>query len=228
MLPPPWLAVAAAATTPSKITIEMVSDVVCPYCYIGLHRLQKALAATSSHADQVEIKFTPFILRRHLPKEGVAKHEVFRRQFGDASRGARMLAQVEATAAADGLTFNLTNQRAGNSEDAHRLLLWSGTHVMNLSHSMMRAYNEEQGWLGDHAVLLSTVQRTTGLDADEAARVLADPTAHAEELEAGLRRAHELGVTGVPAYFVNGQLLGSGALSEGALRSVIEHSCAAT
>lgn len=255
ILPAPWFSVAAAGVagvSDARVKIEMVADVVCPYCYIGLVRLRKALAATT-HATNVEVRYTPFILRRHLPKEGVPKHEVFRQQFGDDTRGERVLAQVVATAAEDGLLFNLTAQRAGNSEDAHRLLLWSGAQTLTLMENMEKIYNEEQGWLGDHDVLLRAVGRTSGLDVDEAAKVLADPSAYAREhvgttsnisgkgvlptmavqiahdrLESGLMRSQSLGVTGVPTFFVNGQLLGSGALSEAALRTVVDQICSTT
>ena len=230
-LPPPWLGIAAAASTaPSKVTIEMVADVVCPYCHIGLNRLTRALEASGTYAAMVDVRYTPFILRRHLPKEGVAKRDVFEQQFGDPSRGDRMLAQVVDTAAEDGLNFDLTGQRAGNSEDAHRLLLWADSvdrnSTLTLFESMVRAYNQERGWLGDHTILRRAVERS-GLSVSAADTVLAEPSAFATELEAGLERARALGVTGVPAFFVNGQLLGTGALSEGALRSVIEHTCAA-
>lgn len=224
-LPPPWLGLAAAGAMSNPIRIEMVADIVCPYCYIGLMRLQRAIAGSTTPTN-VQVTFTPFILRRHLPKEGIPKEEVFRQQYGSDAHGAQVLAQVCATAADDGMEFNLTGQRAGNSEDAHRLLLWAGPRVLPLFESMGKAYNEEQFWLGDHANLMAAVRRTSGLDVDEAAAVLADPSAYADELDAGLRRAHELGVTGVPAFFVNGALLGTGALSEGALRSVIEQICA--
>ena len=115
----------------------------------------------------MEIEYTPFILRRHLPKEGVDKHEVcephlprfllnialpasehsqlnsqlhfplrgqlpstevFVRQFGSAERADAVMAGVKNAAAADGLCFDLRGQRAGNSEDAHRLLLWARAH----------------------------------------------------------------------------------------------------
>ena len=105
----------------SRVQIEMVADVVCPYCYIGLDRLHRALATVPDTA--VDVTYTPFILRRHLPKTGVLKLDVFRQQFGDAAQGERVLAQVQAAAAANGLCFDNVDQRAGNSEDAHRLLL---------------------------------------------------------------------------------------------------------
>ena len=81
---------------PPAVRIEMVADVVCPYCHIGLVRLRKAIAM--AHGANVEIQYTPFILRRHLPKEGVSKREVFRQQFGgNEAHGDRVVAQVKCT-----------------------------------------------------------------------------------------------------------------------------------
>ena len=215
-----------AATAPmARVQVEMVADVVCPYCYIGLERLQKALAALPDPA--VEIKYTPFILRRHLPKAGVLKTDVFRQQFGNSQKGEQVLANVQATAAGDGLCFDSTGQRAGNSEDAHRLLLWAGPRQLQLFEEMVKAYNCERGWLGDHAVLLDAVKRVEGLDAAEAQAVLADDRAFAPELESGLQRSASLGVHGVPAFFVNGQPLGSGAPSVEALTQILGQRCAA-
>jgi predicted DsbA family dithiol-disulfide isomerase len=217
----PYLSLGVAAV--ARVQIEMVADVVCPYCYIGLHRLQQAVAESG---QQVDLVYTPFVLRRSLPKEGVPKVDVFRRQFGSDAQGQRVLSQVAATAAADGLCFDLEGQRAGNSEDAHRLLLWasdvaSTAQTIDLFESMVRAYNCERGWLGDHEVLMRAVSRVQGLDGDAARAVLADESAYATELEAGLRRSSELGVRGVPAFFVDGRPLGSGALPAAELRSAI-------
>jgi len=119
------------------------------------------------------------------------------------------------------------DQRAGNSEDAHRLLLWAGPRQLQLFEQMVRAYNCERGWLGDHAVLLAAVQRVDGLDTAAAQAVLANERAFAPELEAGLQRSASLGVHGVPAFFINGQPLGSGAPSVDALRQAITQSCTA-
>ena len=120
----------------TAVRVEMVADVVCPYCHIGLVRLRKAIAMAGA---KVDIQYTPFILRRHLPKEGVGKREVFRQQFGNDAHGERVIQQVKATALQSGLQFNLSEQRAGNSEDAHRLLLWSGPRALDLFESMAMA-----------------------------------------------------------------------------------------
>lgn len=198
----------------------MVADVVCPYCYIGLTRLQRAIAATA-HTTPIDVSYIPFILQPHLPKSGVPKLEVLRQELKSEARAKRIMAQVGATAALDGLQFNVHGQRAGNSADAHRLLLWAGARMQSLFEAMAKAYNEQEEWLGDYDVLMRAVNRA-GLCVDEASTVLLDPSAYADELEAGLRQAQELGVTSVPAFFVNEHLLGTGALSEGAIRAVIQ------
>ena len=223
-LPAPWLSIAAVGAS-QPVIVEMVADVVCPYCHIGLKRLERAIAATS-HAANIHVRYTPFILRRHLPKEGVPKREVFREQFGSYDKAERVISQVVETASEDGLVFNLTTQMAGNSEDAHRLMMWAGPKAVTLFEDLAKAYNQEQLWVGDHDVLVRSASRSN-LDREAAGKMLADPSAYQDELEAGLRRARSLGVTSVPAFFVNGVLLGTGALSEGALRSVLEHTCAA-
>merc|ERR1712039_177485 len=102
-------------------------------------------------------------------------------------------------------------QRAGNSEDAHRLLLWARTFgkEMELFESMVKAYNCEQGWLGDHEVLTRCAV-SVGLPKEEAKEVLADDSATSfDALEAGLQRSERLGVSGVPFFVVdNSQTVG--------------------
>ena len=206
-LPPPWRGIATKSN--GVVTIEFVADVACPYCHIGLKRLQRAVATVPMAT--IDVIYTPFILHDDSCREGVAKHE-------------RTLAQAAATAAEDGLALNLAGQRLCNSKDGHRLLLWSGARALELFEAMATEYNQEQGWLGDHDVLARAVARCE-LDVDGAREMLADASAFQAELDSGLMRAKMLGVSSVPSFFVNGSLLGSGALSQAAIRSVIEHVC---
>lgn len=199
-----------------KIRVEMVADVVCPYCYIGLHRLQKAIRMSNQIGLPVDIEvvYSPFILRRQLSKTGVEKMEVFRRQFGSEEQALRVFDGVKQNAASDGLCFNMQGQRAGNSEDAHRLLLWARTHgkELELFQRLMQAYNCEQGWLGDHDVLAKCAV-DVGLADRDARQVLADRTTHLEELDQLISHAQQLGVSGVPFFVVGGQKAGSGAVA---------------
>lgn len=189
------------------VRVEMVADVVCPFCYIGLERLKRGIDAVAGRGLplSVEVSYTPFILRRQLPKEGVDKLSVFARQFGSESLARQKLNSVKQAAASDGLCFDMEGQRAGNSEDAHRLLLWAQSlgKDIELFESMVRAYNCERGWLGDHDVLTKAVARA-GLPVDEASAVLADAGARLDALESGLQRSSSLGVSGVPFFVVEG------------------------
>jgi predicted DsbA family dithiol-disulfide isomerase len=206
------------STAKMVVKVEMVADVVCPYCYIGYKHLQDAVqeAREAGLPIDVQVSYTPFILRRQLPKEGVDKLSVFKQKFGgDEAQARRMFDGIQASAAEAGLCMNPEGQRAGNSEDAHRLLLWARTlgKEMELFESMVKAYNCEQGWLGDHEVLTKCAVNS-GLPAEEAKNVLADSsTAFLEALEAGLRRSEHLGVSGVPFFVVDGCQTVGGALS---------------
>jgi predicted DsbA family dithiol-disulfide isomerase len=198
------------------VRIEMVADVVCPYCHIGYKHLQDAVQEAKGRglAVDVQVSYTPFILRRHMPKEGVEKLETFKQKFGgDEVQARRFLEGIKASAAAAGLCMNLEGQRAGNSEDAHRLLLWARSlgKDMELFENMVKAYNCEQGWLGDHDVLARSAARS-GLPEDEARKVLADPQSFLEDLEAGLKHSESLGVSGVPFFVVNDRQAVPGAL----------------
>ena len=90
----------------ARVQVEVVADVVCPWCYIGLARLQKALAQLPD-PEQVSVQYSPFILRRHMPKEGVPKLEVFKQQFGSTQKGESILAQIASTASDEGLCFDM-------------------------------------------------------------------------------------------------------------------------
>lgn len=205
------------------VQVEMVADVVCPFCYIGLARLEKALSHLNS-LEGIEVVFTPFILRQELPKSGVPiqSEQVLRATFGSAEEGERVLDKVCKTVEADGLPFSMAGQRFGNSEDAHRLLMWAGTDVLPLFQKMVVAYNSKGHWLGNHERLIATVRSVPQLSVADARRVLRDRSAFSGELQAGLQRARKLGVQSVPAFFVNGVALAEGAVPAEDLRRAME------
>lgn len=206
----------AMAVAPKVVTVEMVADMVCPWCYIGYNRLQAAAKRCEEDGLplRVEVTYTPFILRRQLPKAGVDKLAIFKQKFGSEAQGRRVLAQIQDTANAEGLCFDLTGQKAGNSEDAHRLLLWARGRgkELELFEQLVQAYNCGRSWVGDHDVLVECAEKA-GLDREEAAGVVADDRHSLEALEEGLGRAQRLGVSGVPFFVVGGQRALSGAVA---------------
>ena len=196
-----------AHSVPRRVSVELVADLVCPWCYIGLHRLLKAAAAAATdHNIQVDVSYTPFILRRHLPREGVDKVQMFADQgMGEAGARAKF-AHIQQAGREDGLHLDFQGQRAGNSEDAHRLLVWAahehGPEWLSLITQLFESYNTKRGWLGEPSVLLAAVDGAS-LPSAEAEAVIADQTAFSKELEAGLRRSAQLGAQGVPLFVVD-------------------------
>eukprot|EP00746_Dinoflagellata_sp_MGD_P118107 gnl/MRDRNA2_/MRDRNA2_54150_c0_seq2.p1 gnl/MRDRNA2_/MRDRNA2_54150_c0~~gnl/MRDRNA2_/MRDRNA2_54150_c0_seq2.p1 ORF type:complete len:600 (-),score=84.46 gnl/MRDRNA2_/MRDRNA2_54150_c0_seq2:345-2144(-) len=204
-------------TPKTVIHVEMAGDVVCPWSYIGLHRLQDAVKKISARNTQLEvnISYTPFILRRHLPRSGVDKMLIFKEQFGmDEPKYRELMEKVKQNADTDGRCYDFNNMQAGNSEDAHRLLLWARAwkKELQLFEAMAHAYNCDQKWLGNHDVLVKCAEEV-GLAASEAALVLANQSVALNELESGLNRSRDVGVSSVPHFIIDGkQITMSGAV----------------
>ena len=218
-------AAAVVASVPLRITIEFIADLVCPWCFIGWERLQKAAVQAKQQNIAIEIKWTPFILRRQLPKEGVDKLQMFAEQLGEGAAAAK-LDDIKRTAAeADGLILNFKGQRAGNSEDAHRLLLWTEVHHPalwpGLAKTLFTYYNQQKMWIGDLNVLLAAAQEA-GLPVTDIKLLLADGSVHSAELEEGLRRSTVLGTSAVPLYIISDDVRLPGALPVSELLSHID------
>jgi predicted DsbA family dithiol-disulfide isomerase len=106
------------------LTIDVVSDVVCPWCFIGKRRLEKALAL-KPHIP-VEVRFHPYFLNDWVPREGMARDEYLTAKFGSPERYKDIAKRVSAAAAAEGLTYAVDKmKRQPNTTDCHRLILWA-------------------------------------------------------------------------------------------------------
>eukprot|EP00966_Prymnesium_polylepis_P269871 6234406-Prymnesium_polylepis.1 len=189
---PAAVATVLSAAIPRRVRIEFIADVVCPWCYIGLKRLESAAQLAAAEGIAADVTYTPFILRRHLPKSGIDKLQMFSQSMGEANARAKF-AQIQAAALADGLCLDFVAQRAGNSEDAHRLLTWASTRShadeapwLTLMREMFHQYNCKRGWLGSSETLLSAVENAGTLPVNEAATVLESETAYVAELDSGL------------------------------------------
>lgn len=196
---------------PRDVTIDFVSDVVCPWCVIGLRSLETALARA---ADVVtaEIRFHPFELNPAMPPEGENIVEHIGRKYGatpEQSAGTR--AMIRERAAEFGFTMAMTDDsRIYNTFDAHRLLHWAGIagDQRALKLALFTAYFTEGRNPGDRAVLLAAAGRA-GLDAGEAAHVL-DTGLYAEEVRAEEALWQSRGINAVPAIVLDGRYLISG------------------
>ena len=187
--------------------IEIWSDVVCPWCYIGKRRLETALAGFP-HADQVEVVYRSFELDPSAPRHGHEKTvTTLARKYGRSEAEMRqMMEHVIATAAEEGLTFRLFDNVHTNSVDAHRLLhlaLESGgpQQQRDLKEALLAAYFEDAEDIGDHSVL-GRAAVAAGLEAGRVSEVLASDE-YADAVAADVAQARAYGATGVPFFVVD-------------------------
>lgn len=196
----------AAAT---RLRIDFVSDVVCPWCAIGLASLEQALARVGAEVD-AELHFQPFELNPHMAHEGEDATEHLSRKYGiDAAQIERNREAIRERGAAVGFRFG-ARDRIYNTFDAHRLLHWAGLEGRQhaLKRALLTAYHADARDLADAEVLVACAAQA-GLDAARARDVLA-AGAYADEVRAAERHWLALGVNSVPAVIVNERHLISG------------------
>ncbi|HET9691544.1 MAG TPA: DsbA family oxidoreductase [Acidimicrobiales bacterium] len=188
--------------------VEIWSDVVCPWCYIGKRRFEKALAAFE-HADQVEVVWkafeldpnAPFARSRSMAEQLAAK---YRRSVPQAEA---MLASMDRAFAGEGLDVHLADTTGGNTFDAHRVLHLAlevgGPQLQGqVKEALLQAYFVEHRHVADPDVLRE-VAVAAGLPEAEVDATLADRDRYAEAVRAEEREAHELGSTGVPFFVID-------------------------
>ena len=187
-----------------RVAVEIWSDVVCPWCYLGKRRFEQALAAFD-HRDEVEVVYRSFELSPDAPA-GVteptvdrlaANYRMTREQAEDAQR------QMTERAAAEGLEFRMGDLRSGNTRDAHRLLHLAKDRGVQaeLAERLHRAYFTEQASIFDHESL-TAIAVAAGLDASEVRRVLADRE-YEDEVTTDEAMAQAIGATGVPLFVID-------------------------
>jgi predicted DsbA family dithiol-disulfide isomerase len=194
------------------MNIEIWSDIVCPWCYIGKRRFEKALARFA-HRDQVEVTWRSFELDPGAPRvyPGTLDEMLAKKMGGSLARAAAANQQVTALAAQEGLEYHLDQARPGNSFDAHRLVHFAAAHGLQdaMQERLLRAYFSEGRAIGDPDTLASLAAEV-GLDAAEARAVLAGD-AYAAAVRADEQRAAAFGIAGVPFFAIDEQYGISGA-----------------
>lgn len=184
--------------------VEIWSDVVCPWCYIGKRRFESALAGFK-HRDQVEIVWKSFELDPNAPRTSEqALDEMLSKKYGmSREKAAAANARVTSLAAQEGLDYHLAQAHPGNTFDAHRLIHLAAAHGRQgeMKERLMHAYFTEGQPVGDVETLVKLAVEV-GLDADEARAVLAGDT-YADEVAADEREARQLGITGVPFFVID-------------------------
>ena len=189
--------------------IDFVSDIACPWCAVGLNALEQALARIGSDVA-VELHFQPFELNPTMAPEGADAGEYLKAKYGMGDEQlAKNRAVIRERGAAVGFVFG-DRLRVWNTFDGHRLLHWAGLQgrARELKHALLQAYHGDGRNPSDPAVL-KELATAAGLDADEAARVLASD-AYATDVRAAEAEWQRAGIQSVPAVVINRRHLISG------------------
>lgn len=193
--------------------IEVWSDYVCPFCYIGKRRLEEALAQFPNK-DHVEVEFKSFELDPNSPKNiGQNIHQVLAKKYGMSIEQAMQANQnVGQQAATVGLTFNFDEMKPTNTFDAHRVAKFAKTKGKEaaVSENLLRAYFTDSKHIGEHETL-ADIAESAGLNRQEVMNVLADKNAFAQDVRFDESLAQQYGVRGVPYFVLNQKYAISGA-----------------
>jgi predicted DsbA family dithiol-disulfide isomerase len=217
---------AAPTAHTTVLTADVISDVVCPWCYIGKRRLEAALATLPARASdpRTEVRWHPFQLNPDVPKSGVDRRAYLDAKFGGARRAREIYARVQAAAQTVGLALDFDRiARQPNTLDAHRLIAWAqrvdGEGVNTIVEDLFRAYFVEGRDIGNHREL-AAIAGAAGYDVD-AARALLGSDRLESEVASAERRARALGIGGVPLFIFDGKVAVSGAQEPATLLEAI-------
>jgi predicted DsbA family dithiol-disulfide isomerase len=192
------------------IKLDVLSDPICPWCYIGKTHLDRALEANPGHP--FEIEWHPFQLNPDMPPEGLDRRSYLEAKFGGKENAVKVYARVEEAARSAGLEIDFANiPRVPNTLNAHRLIHWAGLEGRQSAvvAALFRAYWREGRDIGDASVL-ADIAGACGLDRAMTERLLASD-ADAEDIRARDEHALQRGVTGVPCFIIANQYVVSGA-----------------
>jgi predicted DsbA family dithiol-disulfide isomerase len=203
------------------LAIDVVSDVVCPWCFIGKRRLENAIA---SRPDiPVAVRFRPYFLNPWVPREGISRTDYLTTKFGSVERYNQNAQRIVAVAASEGLTYAPgLIKRQPNTLDCHRLILWAQSigKAAEMKQQLMNSYFTDGADLSDREVLVQ-IAAGVGMDADKTREMLASD-ADVERIESMANSAKESGIDGVPTFILGGVAAVTGAQSPEVLANAIE------
>ncbi len=190
--------------------IDIISDPICPWCYIGKTRLDRALELNPTHNFIIE--WHPFQLNPTMPKDGMDRREYLEAKFGGQKEAIEVYSNIDKTATETGLSLNFGGiKRTPNTIDAHRLIHWSGIEGRQNSiiDRLFKAYFQEGRDISEHSVL-TRIASAAGMDQD-VVRNLLKSDADKEDIKARDTDARKRGIQGVPAFVVANEYVIQGA-----------------
>lgn len=194
-----------------NLSVEVISDVICPWCYIGKRRLEKAVAVLDG-SHEVRVRWLPFQLNPQMPNEGVSRREYRTRKFGTWERSLELDAQLAGAGEAEGIHFAFDRmERTPNTLDAHRLIWLADKEGIQdaVVEALFLAYFTEGRDISNPQTLLDVVAEA-GLDRRKAVGVLTSGGGQ-EAIREADELARRVRVEGVPFFVINGRVTLSGA-----------------
>lgn len=208
----------------ASLAVDVVSDIVCPWCFIGKRKLERALAELdgSEPSLDVKVRWHPFQLNPDLPTDGIPRTSYVEQKFGGAGRAAGVYARVTSAGEAVGIPFRFDRiERQPNTFDGHRLIAWAQQQgdATALVERFFSAFFLEGRRIGDRDELARLAAECGWSHRD--AHAMLESDAMREVVENESREAIEVGIQGVPLFIFNGSVAVSGAQDPATLRKAM-------
>ncbi len=207
--------------------IDVISDTVCPWCFIGKRRLQRALASRPQFA--FDVRWRAYLLDPDVPRKGIDHKAYMKAKFGDNPRIASIVDAVLSAGEAEHIAFAFDRiERRPNTIDSHRLIHWAASSgkQAEIVERLFRAYFEEGRDIGVSAVL-AAIARDAGMDGELVENLLAQD-ADRELVEQEDAQANRMGVSGVPTFIFANKYMISGAHDAETIAQIIDKAGADT
>ncbi|WP_029065522.1 DsbA family oxidoreductase [Labrenzia sp. DG1229] len=204
------------------LTIDVVSDVMCPWCFIGKRRLETALRSVPQL--NVDVRWHPFQLDATLPKSGKDRQQYLDDKFGGKENADAVYSRIKETGAEEGIDFAFDKIKLSpNTLDSHRLILWSRSDNVqsDVVERLFRAYFLDGEDLTNAATLVR-ISEDAGMQSDLVEQLLETET-DLDKTEAQITRASESGISGVPCFIIDGRFVLAGAEKPETIAAALQH-----
>ncbi len=201
--------------------LDIVSDTICPWCFIGKRRLERALAGRPDL--KLDIRWRAFQLNPTMPAGGMDRATYVSTKFGGEDKAKAIYQRIAEAGSGEGIDFNFAAiKRTPNTLDSHRLIRWAGSADKQdqVVEALFRRYFLEGEDIGDHAVLTDTA-REAGMDTNLVTQLLADGS-DLELIRSEDETAREMGISGVPCFLIGEKYAVSGAQDASVFHQVFD------